>query len=317
MEERFYSFNRHLREKFGQRVHRISLDAGFSCPNTNGDLSSQGCIFCNNQSFSYFSNLSHLSLEEQIIQAKDHARRRVKANKYIAYFQSNSSTHGDIKFLRKQYDTIRNFNDFVGIAIATRPDCIDEQKLDLIEEFTKDYAVYVEYGLQTIHDKTLKIINRNHTFSDLKRAVELTALRSNINIGLHVILGLPGETKEDMLTTAKVLAKMPIWGIKFHVLHVVKDTALAKMHKESKVELLSLEKYADILVSFLELLPENQVILRLVSDAHCDFLIAPSWVNDKGKALKRIEDEFKKRQTYQGALSRIPPKKMPEVDIKT
>ncbi len=307
MEERFYSFNRYLREKFGQRVHRISLDAGFGCPNINGDLNSKGCIFCNNRAFSYFSNLPHLSLEEQIIRAKDYARERFKANKYIAYFQSNSSTYGDIKSLRKQYDIIRKFDDFVGIAISTRPDCIDEQKLGLIEEFTKDYAVYIEYGLQTVHDRTLKVINRNHTFSDFQKAVELTASRSNINIGVHIILGLPGETKEDMLITAKVLAKMPLWGVKFHILHVVKDTVLAKMYTEGKVELLSLEKYVDILISFLELLPKNQVILRLVSDAHRDFLIAPSWVNDKGKALKRIEDEFNKRQTYQGALLKSPP----------
>ena len=302
MDEYFYSFNRYLRDKFGQRVHRISLDAGFNCPNTDGTISNQGCIFCNNKAFSYFSRLSSLSLEEQIIQAKEYARERFKVRKFIVYFQSNSNTHGDISFLKKQYDVIRKFDDIVGIAISTRPDCIDEEKLSLIEDFTKDYEVYIEYGLQTIHDKALKVINRGHTFADFQRAVELTSARDNINIGVHVILGLLEETKPDMLATARVLAKMPIWGVKFHALHIVKDTLLADMYRQANLKLLSLDEYADILVSFLELLPRDQVILRLVSDAHRDLLVAPSWVNDKEKALKRIEDEFKKRQTHQGAL---------------
>jgi len=302
MDEYFYSFNRYLRDKFSQRVHRISLDAGFNCPNTDGTISNQGCIFCNNKAFSYFSRLSSLKLEEQIIQAKAYARERFKVKKFIAYFQSNSNTHGDLDLLRKQYDVVRKFDDIVGIAISTRPDCIDEEKLSLIDDFTKDYEVYVEYGLQTIHDKTLKLINRGHTFADFQRAVELTLARDNINIGVHVILGLPEETKLDMLATARVLAKMPIWGIKFHALHVVRDTLLADMHEKVNQKLLSLDEYADILVSFLELLPRSQVILRLVSDAHRDLLVAPSWVNDKEKALKRIEGEFKKRQTVQGAL---------------
>ena len=302
MDEYFYSFNRYLKNKFGQRVHRISLDAGFNCPNTDGTISSQGCIFCNNKAFSYFTRLSSLSLEEQIFQAKEYARKRFKVKKFIAYFQSNSNTYGSLDLLKKQYSLVRKFDDIVGIAISTRPDCIDQEKLDLIESFAKDYEVYIEYGLQSIHDKTLKLINRGHIFDDFQRAVELTSARGKINIGVHVILGLLEETKSDMLATAKVLAKMPIWGIKFHALHIVKDTPLASMHQETNLELLSLDQYADILVSFLELLPREQVILRLVSDAHRDLLIAPSWVNDKEKALKRIEDEFKKRQTHQGAV---------------
>lgn len=302
MDEYFYSFNRYLRDKFSQRVHRISLDAGFNCPNTDGTISNQGCIFCNNKAFSYFRRLSSLSLEAQIIQAKKYARERFKVKKFIAYFQSNSNTYGDLDLLKKQYDVVRKFDDIVGIAISTRPDCIDEEKLSLIEDFAKDYEVYIEFGLQTVHNKTLKLINRGHTFADFQRVVELTSDRSNINIGVHVILGLPGESKQDMLATARILSKMPLWGVKFHVLHVVKDTLLADMYEENNLKLLSLDEYADILVSFLELLPNNQVILRLVSDAHRDLLVAPSWVNNKEKALKRIEDEFKERQTHQGAL---------------
>ena len=302
MDNYLYSFNHYLRDKFSQRVHRISLDAGFDCPNTDGTISNQGCIFCNNKAFSHFSRLSFLSLEEQIIQAKEYAHKRFKAEKFIAYFQSNSNTYGDINFLKKRYDLIRKFDDIVGIAISTRPDCVDDEKMSLIEDFSKDYDIYIEYGLQTIHDKTLKLINRGHTFADFQKAIELTSKRDNINIGVHVILGLPGETKSDMLATAKAIAKMPLWGVKFHVLHVVKDTLLADMYEKNNLSLLSLDEYADILVSFLELLPSKQVILRLVSDAHRDLLIAPFWVKDKEKSLKRIGAEFRKRKTKQGAL---------------
>jgi len=305
MSEHFYSFSQYLTNKFSQKVHRISLDAGFKCPNIDGTISNQGCIFCNNKSFSHFSRVSLLSLEDQIIQAKEYIRKRFKVNKFIAYFQSNSNTYGDLDFLKRQYDLVRKFNDIVGIAISTRPDCIDQAKLNLIEGFAKDYEVCIEYGLQTIHDKTLKLINRGHTFSDFEKAIELTSKRSNINIGVHVILGLPGETKLDMLETARALAKMPIWGIKFHALHVVRDTLLADMYKQDNLSLLSLDEYVDVLVSFLELLPKDQVVLRLVSDAHRDLLIAPSWVNNKNRVLKRIENEFKKRQTYQGAAIQI------------
>jgi len=302
MDEYFYSFSRYLKDKFGQKVHKISLDAGFNCPNIDGTIDNQGCTFCNNKSFSHFSRSSILSLEEQIVQAKEYIRKRFKVNKFIAYFQSHSNTHGDLNFLKRQYDVIRKFDDIVGIAISTRPDCIDQTKLSLIEDFAKDYQVYIEYGLQTIHDKTLKLINRGHSFDDFKKAVELTSRRGKINIGVHVILGLPNETKLDMLETARVLAKMPIWGVKFHALHIVKDTLLANMHQKTGLNLLSLDQYVDVLVSFLELLPKNQVVLRLVSDAHRDLLIAPSWVNNKGGVLKKVEDEFKRRQTHQGAL---------------
>ena len=302
MEEKFFSFNRYLRERFGQRVHRLSLDAGFSCPNIDGTLSNQGCIFCNNKAFSHFTRDRQPSLEEQIIQSREYARKRFKAKKFIAYFQAFSSTYGDIDFLRQQYDTIRRFNDIVGLAISTRPDCIDKAKLDLIEDFTKDYEVYIEYGLQTVHQDSLKFINRNQTFSDFQRAVELTSKRKNINIAAHIILGLPYESKADMLATAGMISKLPLWGVKFHCLHVVKDTRLEEIYNEGEVKLLSCDEYIDILVSFLEVIPAEWVILRLVSDADKELLIAPKWINDKQAVLKRIEEEFSRRKTYQGAL---------------
>ncbi|MFH1504380.1 MAG: TIGR01212 family radical SAM protein [Candidatus Omnitrophota bacterium] len=308
MKERFYSFNSYLRREFGVRTHKISLNAGFNCPNLDGALSSEGCVFCDNKAFSYFANSDPLSLEEQIYKSMDYARKRFKAEKFIAYFQSFSNTYGDIAFLKEQYSVIRKFKDIVGISISTRPDCINDEKLDVIEEFSKDYKVFIEYGLQTCHNKTLKLINRNHTFEDFEKAVELTAKRTNIKIGAHVILGLPRrfdrgmayETKEDVLSTAKTLSKMPIWGIKFHCLHIVKNTALENMYNKGKVSLLSEDEYIDMLISFLEVTPEERVILRLVSDADRNLLIAPLWVNEKQRVLKKIEKEFEKRNAYQG-----------------
>ena len=155
MDKYFYSFNEYLKDKFGQRVHRISLDGSFSCPNIDGTLSGSGCVFCNNKAFSYFAKNREFALEKQVVQSMDYARGRFKAKKFIAYFQSFSNTYGTVDFLNQQYSIIRKFSDIVGLAISTRPDCIDEKKLDLIESFAKDYAVYIEYGAQTIHDKPL------------------------------------------------------------------------------------------------------------------------------------------------------------------
>ena len=300
MNQYYYSFSRYLREKFACRVHKISLNAGFNCPNLDGTLSTKGCIFCNNKAFARFAE-TKISLTEQIAGSMEYARKRMGAKKFIAYFQSFSSTYGEFEFLKTQYELIRKFDDIVGISISTRPDCIDEQKLDLIESFACDYEVYVEYGLQTVHDRILKGINRNHTFADFKKAVELTA-KKNINIGVHLILGLLGETKEDMLKTAKVISTMGLWGVKFHCLHVVKDTGLKDMYDKAKIKLLSEDEYIDILIDFLELIPKEFVILRLVSDADRNLLTAPLWINNKQRVIIRIAERFKERNTYQGRL---------------
>ncbi|MFH1768187.1 MAG: TIGR01212 family radical SAM protein [Candidatus Omnitrophota bacterium] len=299
MSRYYYSFNQYLQEKFKQRVHRLSLDAGFSCPNIDGNLSGDGCLFCNNKAFSRFSNAKKVPLESQIIQSMDYAGRRFGAKKFIAYFQSFTNTYADSEFLSRQYNTIRKFDDIVGLAISTRPDCIDEEKLDIIESFAGDYAVFIEYGLQSVHDKTLRRINRNHAFIDFQRAITQTVQRG-ISIGVHVILGLPGENKEDMLETARQLSGMPLWGIKFHCLHVVKDTALEELYDKGAITLLCEDKYINILVDFIELIPKDWVILRLISDSQKEFLVGPEWINNKPKVLEKIEEEFVRRKSFQG-----------------
>ncbi len=301
MVDYYYSYNKYLQNKFGKRVHKIGLEGGFGCPNIDGRLSRKGCIFCNNKSFSRYSKFSGISLDDQITQTMEYAGSRFKAKKFIAYFQSFSSTYGDIDFLKKQYDVIKKYDDIVGISISTRPDCIDAEKIALIESFTSDYEVYIEYGLQTVNDKTLVNINRNHGFSDFQKAVELTMGR-NINIGVHVILGLPGETKSDMLRTAAIISEMPLWGIKFHCLHVVKDTIMEEMYNQKKVRVLSANEYIDLSVSFIECIPKEWVILRLFSEEAKGLLLSPIWASNKYILLKMVDGEFKRRNTFQGSL---------------
>ncbi len=298
----YYSFNNYLKEKFGGRVHRLSIDGGFGCPNLDGTLSRKGCIFCNNKAFSYFSGNRRLSLEDQIVKSMEYVKRRYKAEKFIVYFQSFTNTYASVNILKEKYSIVRKFNNIVGIAISTRPDCINVEKLELINSFSSRYEIFIEYGLQTVNDKILEKINRSHTFSDFEKAVELTTRYKNIHVAAHIILGLPGERKEDMLNTAKILSKMPLWGLKLHCLHVVKDTVLEEMYTKRQITLLGEDEYIDILISFLELIPSKWVILRLVSDSSRDLLIAPMWLNEKHRVLRKIEEEFIRRGTYQGRL---------------
>ena len=295
----YYSFSSYLRKKFGTRVHRISLNAGFTCPNRDGSLSKDGCVFCNEDGFSNFSKTT-LSLEDQIKSSMEFTRKRFKVEKFIAYFQNGTNTYGEVEKLKESYDTIKKFPDIISLFISTRPDCIDEEKLNLVESYKKDYEVWIEYGLQTMHDSTLKRINRAHDYAKTVKAIEDTA-KKNINVAVHVILGLPEETEEDMMKTAEAIANLPILGVKLHVLHVLKGTKLENLYNSGKVKLLSLKEYTNIACNFLERLKPECVIFRLVSDAKKEVLIGPDWINNKQKAIESIEKEFKKRGTCQGS----------------
>ncbi len=299
MTEHYYSYNRYLRKTFKTRVHKLSIDAGLSCPNLDGKLSSRGCIFCNNKAFAYYTGQKK-PIKRQIEESIAFARKRYKAKKFIAYFQSFTNTYADLNTLSKKYSQIKGFDDIVGISVSTRPDSIDKKKLDLLSNFTKNYKVYIEYGLQTTHNKTLKKINRNHAFETFQKALALTGKYKNIYPAAHVILGLPGETKEDMLKTAKTLAKMPLWGIKFHCLHIVKDTPLFEKDKKEKINIPSQKEYLDILIKFLRLIPENFVILRLISDANPSQLVRPRWLNKKSKLLIELNKKLQQKNIWQG-----------------
>jgi len=302
MEEYFYSFNRYLKEKFGQRVHRISIDAGFNCPNIDGTLSNYGCIYCNNKGFAKYAGSSK-TIEEQIEESMLFYRKRMGVNKFIAYFQAFTNTYADMETLHLRYDTIRKFPDIVGLFISTRPDCVDKEKISLIAQYLNDYLVWIEYGLQTTDNSILRKINRNHTYEDFLRAYELTR-KNHINVGVHMILGLPSQEYEGMMQDAERLSHLDIQGIKFHVLHVLKDTQLESLYKNGEIRLLSKNEYVKIICDFLERIPSSFTILRLVSTAREDYLVAPNWINRKITLKEEVNQEFKRRRTYQGYLVR-------------
>ncbi|MFH0839556.1 MAG: TIGR01212 family radical SAM protein [Candidatus Omnitrophota bacterium] len=298
MEQYYYSFNDYLREKYGERVQRLSLNAGFTCPTRDGKIDKEGCIYCNEKGFSPFPD-TRLPLKKQLEKAIDHAKRRYKAGKFIAYFQNASGTYGPHSQLKKAYDAIKDFSGIVGLYISTRPDCVDDKRLELIKSYSKDYEVWIEYGLQSSHDRTLKFINRRHTFHDFVEAASLT-VKKGIKVGAHVILGRPREPREDMIKTAKKIAALPVSGIKLHILHVLKGTKLEEYYKEGKIHLLPFQEYVQTVCDFLEATDPKCVVFRLVSDANPNFLVAPKWINRKSEVINAIKKEFEKRGTKQG-----------------
>jgi radical SAM protein (TIGR01212 family) len=296
--EMYKKFSEYLKKRFGCRVHKISVYAGFNCPNLDGTFSNKGCIYCNNYAFSP-SLRKVLTLEEQIEEGIEYGKKRFKAEKFIVYFQPYSNTYAPEEILKEKYDTVKKFPEIVGISIGTRPDCIDEEKLKLIESYTDDYEVWIEYGLQSIHDKTLKIINRNHTYSDFLNAYEMTRKR-NIKICAHVIIGLPDEDKEEIIETAKECGKLKLDGIKIHPVHVLKNTELERWYKEGKFKVMSMEEYIDLLCDFLSYLYPETIIQRLTADCDREYLVSPLWLLEKQKMLKLLEEKMEEKNIYQG-----------------
>jgi len=296
----YYSYSKYLKERFDEKVWRISVNAGFPCPNRDGVLGRDGCIFCNEFGFSDFPQKT-ASLKEQFKLSIASGKKRFGVKKFIAYFQNGAGTNAKAEDLKKAYNVVRCFPEIVGLSISTRPDCLDDEKLDVISEFLDDYDVWLEIGVQTVHEKTLKLINRRHTFSASRGAIE-SAARRGIKVGAHVILGLPGETIDDALSTARKLSLLPVAGVKLHVLHVLKATKLESLYNKGQLKLLTQNEYVNLVCDFLENLKENCVVLRLVSDAKMEYLIGPVWINNKPTIIKAIEDEFIRRGTKQGYL---------------
>jgi len=297
--KRYSDYNSYLRQLFGQRVQKISIDAGLSCPNRDGFLSKQGCIYCNSKGSGSGMFKRGLSIKEQIETNKIGAIKKYKAKKFLAYFQSYSNTYTSCEHMKLIFDEALSSVGMVGMAIGTRPDCIDAEKLDVIESYTKNYLVWLEYGLQSVHDTTLQKINRRHTVKDFFNAAELTKNRG-INICTHVILGLPGEDRNMMLETAKILADSPINGVKIHLLYVVKGTMLDNMWKRGEYTPLEQKEYVDLVCDFLELLPDNIIIQRITGDPHANELQAPTWAGRYRETFNMIQDTLEKRNSFQG-----------------
>jgi len=294
----YNDLNTHLRKRFGCRVHKITIDAGLTCPNRDGTVGRGGCIYCNERG-SGTGAAGYASVTEQIESAKEFLRRRYRAEKFIAYFQSFTNTYAPVEKLRSLYEEALAAEDVVGLTVGTRPDCVGGDVLDLLEEMGRRSYVTVEYGLQSIHDRTLELINRGHDSAAFLDAVERTRSR-NLDVTVHVIIGLPGESRDDMLATARALGGMDIQGIKIHLLYVVRGTKLHGMYERGEYRCLTRGEYVDIVCDFLALLPPGVVIHRLTGDPHREELVAPLWALEKWKNLEAIRKTLAERGIRQG-----------------
>lgn len=301
--ERYYSFNRYLQDRFGVKVYKVTLDAGFTCPNRDGSVGWGGCTFCNNEGFSVNSRADRRktkSIEEQLQEGMAFKSRRYKARKFLAYFQAYTNTYGSVDHLKDLYDRALSFPDVVGLSIGTRPDCAGDEVLDLIEGYARRTEVWLEYGLQSAHDRTLELINRGHDFACFVDALNRTQGR-NIHICVHVVLGLPGETRDDMLETARLLGRMEFQGIKIHLLHILRNTVMERQYQRGELRLMEQEEYASLVVDFLEWIPPHVTIHRLSADAPPGSLVAPQWCLNKASVLRSIHEEMDRRHFKQGS----------------
>lgn len=297
----YHSLNFFHQKKFGERVWKISVDAGCTCPNRDGTLATCGCVFCDPESFSPSRRVRLPTIADQIEAGIRRLSSQNRAQKYLAYFQPATNTYGPIDRLRQAYREALSHPKVVGLTIGTRPDCVGEDVLDLIEELAGRTWLVVEYGLQTIHDRTLDLIGRGHHFDAFTDAYQRSR-RRGLNVGVHVILGLPGESRDDMLATARTLAKLDVHSIKPHNLYAVRNTVLADWVAAGRVRLPELHEYVGYLVDFLEQLPGRIVVERLCGDAPPQYLVGPGWCLDKAAVHRAVEAEFRRRGTRQGAL---------------
>ena len=284
---KYYSFNQYLRDTFGCKVYKISINAGFTCPNRDGKLGEKGCIFCSRGGSGDFAESAELSITEQIESGKRRVEKKIKSGKYIAYFQAFTNTYAPAPVLEKIFTEAINHPDIVAISIATRPDCLPDDVIELLERLNKTKPVFVELGLQTIHEKTAEYIRRGYALEAYDKAVSRLKA-AGINTVTHVIIGLPFETKADILKTVDYVCKAGTDGIKLQLLHVLKGTDLAKDYESGKFEVLTLEEYIDILKACVEIIPQNVVIHRLTGDGAKKELIAPLWSGDKKNVLNKI-----------------------------
>lgn len=298
--KRYNRFSDHLKDKFGVKVYKVTLDAGFTCPNRDGTISDEGCVFCDGGGS--FSQLypNNISIKEQLDLGIELSVQKYKAEKFLAYFQAYTNTYKPVNELKNIYDQALSHENVVGINIGTRPDCVDDEKLDLISDYTKNHYVWLEYGLQSIHDRSLKFINRGHNFATFCHALKETQKR-NINVCAHVILGLPNETKKDMLETAKVLGDLGINGVKIHLLCVLNNTRLAKLYYQGKIPIMEEDEYVETACDFLELLPPEVTIHRLAGNGLKPNMLAPAWLSKKFVVLNKIDKLLEERNSYQGS----------------
>jgi radical SAM protein (TIGR01212 family) len=297
---KYFSFNKYLQNLFHCKTYKVSIDAGFTCPNRDGTKGKRGCIYCDKHGSSSRTHKKNTPIKLQILKNIEVRKARYRAKKFIAYFQSFSNTYANVDKLKQIYDeAIFSHPDIVGLSISTRADCIDEEKIKLIASYKKFLPfVAIELGLQTIHDKTLILINRKEKLTDFLKAYKLIK-KYDIHLCIHIILGLLNETKQDMLQTAKYLSSLKIDGIKLHMLIALKNTILEKMYKQGLWKPLSFDEYVEIASNFIEYLPSDCIIHRTVGSGYPKDIISPKWVySKKNKIMLAIQNKLKKRNFH-------------------
>ena len=298
--KRYYDLKSYWVNRFGCRVHKLPIDAGFTCPNRDGSVATGGCIYCDGRGSALRQAGELPSVGEQIRRGQAYYRLKPKARKFIAYFQTFTNTYGPTERLRALYDEALAQEDVIGLSIGTRPDCLPDETLALIRSYAERYHVWLEFGLQSIHDRTLRAINRGHDAATFLNAVQ-RAGGGSIQLCVHIIVGLPGETREEIQETARAIAGLPVGGIKIHSLLALRGTPLGESYDRGKIELMNLEAYVATVCDILEILPPQLVVQRLTADGYRDIFLAPAWAQNKLAVLNAIDRELEKRDSWQGA----------------
>ena len=297
--KRYHSLNYFLRNKFNEKIYKISLDGGFTCPNRDGKVAKGGCTFCSARGSGDYAGSRILSINEQFNDRKKMMEKKWKDGKYIAYFQAYTNTYAPVEELRQKYEEAISQENVVALSIATRPDCLDDDVVDLLEEISKKTYLWVELGLQTVNDESARNFNRGYDFEVFKEGIKKLQDR-NIEVVVHTIFGLPGETKEDMLKTIDYVAHSGAQGIKFHLLHLMKGTQMVKQYETGELELLSQEDYIDLICKGIAMIPQEMVVHRLTGDAPRESLIGPMWSLKKWEVLNSIDKALEDNDIYQG-----------------
>ena len=299
--KRYHTWNYHLQQKFGGKVFKVSLNAGFTCPNIDGTKGVGGCIYCSDEGSGDFAGNPCDDILTQFNKVKERMHKKWEKAKYIPYFQAHTNTYAPLEDLKSKFEPVLLEDGVVGLSIATRADCLSDEVCDYLFDLSKRTYLIVELGLQTVHDKTGELINRCHTFDEFLCGYKKLSDRG-INVCVHLIVGLPGETKEMMLKSVEETIKLKPHAIKLHLLHILKGTPIAKMYERGEFLALSREEYVDIIVDALEIIPEEIIIQRLTGDGAKDSLLAPLWSLKKFCVLNEIDKEMVRRNTYQGRL---------------
>jgi uncharacterized protein len=298
--KRYNLFSEHLKERFGGRVHKISVDAGFSCPNRDGTRNLPGCLFCDPGGSGATGIERGLPVTEQLAAGKEVMRRKYKAQRFLAYFQPFSNTFAPVEQLRSLYDEALAVRDIVGLAVGTRPDCLPAEVLDLLTEYHRRTYFWLELGLQSVHDATLALLRRGHSYAAFLAAYA-AARERGLRVCVHVILGLPGEGREAMLATADEMARLRVDGIKIHLLHVLRGTPLGDLYAQGEIPVLEQAEYVTLAADFLARLHPDTLVHRLTGDGPRELLLAPLWSLNKWEVLNAIDDELRRRDLRQGS----------------